>query len=254
MKISIITVCYNSQKTIKDTIESVLNQTYDNYEYILIDGKSSDDTVKIIESYKKKFKGKMKYISEKDKGLFDAMNKGIKMSTGDIIGIINSDDTLAKNDVFEIIASKFKDKSLDGIYSNIYFLDENMKKINRVFKAKKGNYKLGWYPPHPSLYLKSSVYKKYGNYNNNFRISADYDFMLRIMKNNVKLGYIDDVLVYMRSGGVSTAGIKGYKKSFDESIKVLKNNGIKFPYFVNSLRTIKILFQGIKGSFSREVK
>ena len=228
MKITLITVCYNSEATITDTLESVLKQTYKNYEYLIIDGKSKDSTLDIVKSYESKFNKRLKYISEKDKGLYDAMNKGIKMATGDIIGIINSDDVLASKDTLEIIANTFQKEKCDATYSNLEIRDENLKKVVRVFKSKVGNYKLGWYPPHPTLYVKSSVYKKYGLYNQKFRIAADYDFMLRIMKDkNIKMKYIDKVLVYMRSGGVSTNGIKGYYKSFKESYTVLKLNKIK---------------------------
>lgn len=250
MKITLITVCYNSEATITDTLESVLKQTYKNYEYLIIDGKSKDSTLDIVKSYESKFNKRLKYISEKDKGLYDAMNKGIKMATGDIIGIINSDDVLASKDTLEIIAKTFQKEKCDATYSNLEIRDENLKKVVRVFKSKVGNYKLGWYPPHPTLYVKSSVYKKHGLYNQKFRIAADYDFMLRIMKDkNIRMKYIDKVLVYMRSGGVSTNGIKGYYKSFKESYNVLKLNKIKFPLFVNIIRTFKILFQTLKAKF-----
>ena len=245
MKISIITVCFNSELTIKDTLESVLSQTYNNYEYLIIDGKSSDRTLEIIKNYEKKFNGKMKYISEKDNGLYDAMNKGIKLASGDIIGIINSDDVIAADNIFQIVVDKFEKTNCDGVYSNLLIKDENLDKIIRNFKSKKGSYKFGWYPPHPTLYLKKDIYDKYGYFNANYRIAADYDFMIRIMKNNIKLEYIDMCFTYMRSGGKSTDGLKGYKKSFKESIKVLKENNIKLPYFVNILRTIKIIKQSI---------
>ena len=245
MKISLITVCFNSSNTIEDTLKSVLNQCYDNYEYIIKDGKSTDNTLYIVKKYEKRFKGKLKIISSKDKGIYDAMNEGIKNATGDIIGILNSDDILSSNKSFEIIAKNFEE-NIDGVYSNLYIKDyETMAKTVRKFIPKKGNYKLGWYPPHPTLYLRKEVYEKYGLFNIEFKIAADYDFMLRIMINNCNLKYIDKELVYMRSNGVSTNGLKGYKKSFDDSIKVLKNNNIKFPYIVNIIRSIKIIFQSI---------
>lgn len=252
MKISIITVCFNSASTIEDTIKSVLNQNYDNYEYIIVDGKSSDNTLEIVKKYEKKFDGKMKIISEKDRGLYDAINKGIKNSTGDIIGIINSDDVLAREKVFSKIADTFKNNDCDCTYSNLLMLDENLEKVVRKFKAKHGNYKLGWYPPHPTLYVKKEVYEKYGDYDLNYRIAADYDFMLRIMKNKVKFSYIKDNLVYMRSGGASTDGLKGYRRSFRESIKVLKKNRIRFPYLVNIIRTFNIFKQVVSGKFSKK--
>ena len=247
MKISIITVCYNSENTIKDTLESVLKQSYINYEYLIIDGKSKDNTLNIVKSYEKKFKGKIKIYSENDNGLYDAMNKGIKNSTGDIIGIINSDDILADKDTLKKIANVFKKEKCDGTYSNLYIMDyETMSKPIRTFKAGIGNYKYGWYPPHPTLYLKKEVYNKYGLYNQDYKIAADYDFMLRIMKSNVKLKYINDYLIYMRGGGVSTNGLKGYWKSFKESLNVLKSNKIKLPLLVNVIRTFNIIKQSLK--------
>lgn len=252
MKISIITVCYNSENTIEDTIKSVLNQDYDNYEYLIIDGKSTDNTLKIVRKYEKKFKGKLRIISEKDKGIYDAMNKGIKLATGDIIGLINSDDVLAAPNAFSLIINKFKNSNCDGVYSNLIIKDENLNSIVRVFNAGHGNYKLGWYPPHPTLYLKKDVYLKYGNYSLDYKIVSDYDFMVRIMKNNINLEYIDKYLVYMRSGGVSTDGLKGYYKSFCESLKALKNNGIVFPFFVNIIRIVKVLYQSLMGKHEKK--
>lgn len=245
MKISIITVCFNSEKTIKDTIESVLSQSYNNYEYIIVDGKSTDNTLDIVKKYEKKFKGKLKYISEKDRGLYDAMNKGIKMATGDIIGIINSDDVIASKDIFKKVVNAFLNNKCDGVYSNLVMKDENLDKTVRYIRSKKGNYKIGWFPPHPTLYLSKNVYNKYGYFDTKYRIAADYDFMLRIMKNNVSLIYCNDIFTIMRSGGVSTNGLKGYIKNFNESYRVLKNNKISFPFFVNIFRSFKTVIQMI---------
>ena len=255
MKISIITVCYNSEKTIKETFESVLQQTYDNFEYIVIDGKSKDNTLKIIKDYQKKFKKRnidFKYKSEKDKGLFDAMNKGIDESSGEIIGIINSDDVIHDPNAFKKIVERFKKDKCDVTYSDLYIMDYNMEKVNRVFISGRKSYKIGWYPPHPTMYVKKDVYNKYGKYDLEYRIAADYDFMIRIMKNNVKMSYIQEPLIYMRSGGVSTNGFKGYKKSFDEAVNILKHNNVKFPFLVNVRRTIVIIIQRIKGLFKRK--
>ena len=245
MKITIITVCYNSEKTIKDTLESVLSQTYNNYEYLIIDGKSSDNTLKIIQEYEKKFNGKLKYVSEKDTGLYNAMNKGIKMASGDVIGIINSDDILTHENVFQKIIDNIKD--VDGVYSNLLMLDENLNKPYRLFKSKNVSKKFGWHMPHPTLYLKKEVYDQYGLFNEKYKIAADLDFMLRIIRSNLKLKYVDDYFVYMRSGGASTNGLKGYYKNFKESYYVLKMNHVKFPLISNVLRTFNVYFQKIKG-------
>lgn len=245
MKISLVTVSYNSEATIEETIKSVLKQNYDNYEYIIKDGKSTDKTLEIIMKYEKKFKGKLKVISTKDKGIYDAMNIGVKEATGDIIGLLNSDDILYSEDAFKIIASSFK-KDIDGVYSNLMIRDyDTMTTVVRSFIPKTGNYKLGWFPPHPTLYLRREVYDKFGYFDTSFKIAADYDFMLRIMRGNVKLKYIDKELINMRANGISTNGLKGYKKSFDESIIALKNNNIKFPYLINIFRSFKVLFQSL---------
>ena len=246
MKISLITVSYNSDITIKNTLESVLKQSYDNYEYIIIDGKSTDNTLNIIKDYDNKFNGKLKYISESDKGIYDAMNKGIKMASGDIIGILNSDDILAHNNVFKNIVENIKNN--DGIYSNLLMLDENLQKPYRLFQSKKISKKFGWHMPHPTLYLKKEVYQKYGNYNINYKIAADLDFMLRIINSDLKIKYYNDFFVYMRSGGVSTNGLKGYINNFKESYKILKKNKIKFSLFVNFLRTANVLIQKSKAA------
>jgi len=251
MKISIITVCYNSANTIKDTLESVLQQTYANYEYLIIDGKSKDNTLDIVNSYKDKFKDKLVVISEKDKGLYDAMNKGIKMATGDIIGIINSDDILAHENVFKNVIKNIDDNG--GVYSNLLMLDENLQKPYRLLKSKKVSRYLGWHMPHPTLYLKKEVYEKYGNFNTKYRIAADLDFMLRIINNNVKLKYIDDYFVYMRSGGASTNGLKGYYKNFKDSYNVLKNNKRKLPFLTNCIRIIQTFIERIKVINKRKV-
>lgn len=251
MKISLITVCYNSDKTIKETFESVLSQGYGQIEYIVVDGQSRDNTLQIIRSYEARFAERgveFRWISEKDKGLYDAMNKGIGMATGEIIGILNSDDILSRPDTFEMIAATFDRDGCDAVYSDLYVMDyETMTIPNRVFIAGRGSYKRGWYPPHPTLYLRRGVYERYGNYHLNHSVAADYDFMVRIMKNGVTMSYIPEVLVYMRAGGVSTQSLKAYKKSFDQSLEVLRENGIKMPLCVNILRTIVIFKQRLRG-------
>ena len=251
MKISIITPTYNSEKTIKDTIESVLNQTYKDFEHIIIDGLSKDNTIEIIKGYEKKYDGRLKVVSEKDKGLYDAMNKGIQMASGDIIGILNSDDIYAKNDVLQTIINKFNETNCDGTYSNLIFMDEEtMSKPQRIWKSPKGNYKNGWHPAHPTLYLKKEVYNKIGLFDLDFRIAADYDFMIRMMLDkSIKLEYIDEYIIYMRTGGTSTDGIKGYIKNLKEAQKVLIKNKIKFPHLVNLKRIIKTIIQMVKSKF-----
>ena len=245
MKISLITVCYNSSGTIKDTLESVLKQTYDNYEYLIIDGLSKDNTLDIVKSYESKFNGKLKIVSEKDNGLYDAMNKGIKLSTGDIVGIINSDDVLAHENVFLNVVNNIG--NYDGIYSNLLMLDENLDKPYRLFKSSKVKKVLGWHMPHPTLYLRKDVYNKYGCFNITYRIAADLDFMLRIIKTDLKFKYYNDYFAYMRSGGLSNNGLKGYYKNFKESYLVLRRHNVKFALISNIYRTFNVFSQRIKA-------
>lgn len=243
MKISIITATYNSEKTLKDTLESVLSQTYKDYEHIIIDGMSKDNTMKIVKGYEEKYNGKLKYISEKDTGLYDAMNKGIKMATGDVIGILNSDDKYANENVLQMIADKFEKTNCDGTYANLIFMDEETMSIpKRIWKSPCGKLEDGWHPAHPTLYLKKEVYEKIGLFNLKYRIVADYDFMIRMMKEKtIKLEYIDEYIVHMRIGGTSTAGIKGYAKNLKEAHQALKENKIKHPIVIDIKRIIKTL-------------
>lgn len=203
MKVSIITVTYQSEKTLKDTLESVLKQTYSNYEHIIVDGKSKDATMQIVKQYEAKYEGKLKYISEKDKGIYDAMNKGIQMATGDIIGILNSDDIYAKETVLETIVNTFEQTNCDGTYANLIFMDaETMTKPQRIWKSPTGKLEDGWHPAHPTLYLKREVYDQIGLFNLQYKIVADYDFMIRMLKNKqIHLEYIDEDIIYMRARG-----------------------------------------------------
>ena len=246
MKISIITTTFNSAKTVSDTIESLLKQDYTDFEHIIVDGLSSDNTLEIVSSYEDAYAGRLRIISEKDNGLYDAMNKGIKNATGDIIGILNSDDILACPNALAIIAEKFKNQNCDAVYSDLMFMDaETMSKPVRKWISKTGNYKFGWHPPHPTLYVKKEVYDNIGSFDLQFKIAADYDFMIRLMKSSKKLEYIPKTLVYMRAGGVSTNGLSGYINNLKEAHRVLKKNKIPCAIFVDIIRIIKTLFQFI---------
>lgn len=243
MKISLITPWFNSEKTIEDTIKSVLMQDYDNYEHIIIDGKSKDNTLKIIEKYKKDYKGRIKIVSEKDKSLFDAMNKGIRLATGEIIGILNSDDVLDNSHVFKDVVDAMK-SDVSIVYSDLDFYNDDLTKVVRTFKTGYGSIFKGWHPPHPTLYLRKEVYEQIGLFNLKYKISADLDLMIRIFKNtDFKSKYLKKNLVKMRAGGVSTNGLKGYIKNFKEAVKVYRDNGISFPVLKNIYRSLKTIRQ-----------
>lgn len=214
MRVSIITVCYNRKHTIAKSIESVLEQDYSNIEYIIIDGNSSDGTKEIIQSYSEKI---TRYISEPDKGMYDAINKGLSMASGHIIGLMHSDDEFYDKTVISTIVTAFKNSpSTDGIYGNgIYISNDSEERIvrNRIgghYNFKK--LKSGWLPLHPTVYLKKSIIEKYGGYNLDFKIASDTEFLLRYLyKHRIKMKYIDAYFVKMRMGGLSTS----YKRAFE---------------------------------------
>lgn len=244
IKISIITVVYNGEKYIEDTIVSVLRQTYNNIEYIIIDGQSTDNTINIINKYKDSIST---IISEKDNGLYDAMNKGIKISSGDIIGILNADDFFIDVSLIEKIATIFStNNNIDILYSDLVFVDrDNKNKIVRTWKSGvKQQFKSGWHPPHPTMFIKKDMYEKFGYFNLNFKISADYELMLRfIEKNNARLFYLPQTTIKMRAGGYSNKNIKNIIIANLEVLKAWKTNGFKTPFSVFLLKPLKKIKQ-----------
>lgn len=229
MKLSLITVTYNSSQTLRDTLQSVMNQTYSDIEYIIVDGASKDNTVSIIKEYEPKFNGRMKWISERDNGLYDAMNKGIRMATGDVVGILNSDDLFMDVHVLEDIAKVF-DPSTDAIFGNLYFV--NQEDVNQIVRVWKGtpykSFKNGWHPAHPTFYVRREVYEKYGVFDTTFDVSADFELMLRLIeKHGIRTKYLDRYMVRMRMGGESTGSIKNIIRGNKNIFRAFKKNGIK---------------------------
>lgn len=228
MKVSIITVVWNNNKTIKHAIDSVLSQSYKNIEYIVVDGASTDGTLEKVLSYGNRIS---KCISEKDNGIYDGLNKGINLATGDIVAFLHSDDIYADNRVVEKIVKEFDlDNKLDGMYGDlVYTSKEDTNKILRYWKSKKYNstmLKDGWMPAHPTLFLKKDVYERYGKFDLTFKISADYDFMLRILKSGIRVKYIPKVLYKMRVGGESNKSLRNIVQKSKEDINAIKKNEI----------------------------
>lgn len=232
LKVSIITITYNSEATLADTLKSVLNQTYKNIEYIIVDGKSTDGTLTIIDAYKSNI---AKVVSEKDKGLYDALNKGISMATGDVIGILHSDDFYTSNTVIEKVVQTLSENNSDAVYADLYYVDKN--NTDNIFrKWKSGNYKhgmfvSGWMPPHPTFFAKRSCYQSFGSFNLNLVSAADYELMLRfIHKHKIKLAYLPEFIIKMRVGGKSNVSLKNRIRANNEDRKAWKINGLK-PHF-----------------------
>ncbi len=251
MKISIITATYNSSKTVRDTFESILAQSHEDYEVIVVDGASKDSTMDIIKEYEKKFNGRLCYISERDKGIYDAMNKGIAMASGDIIGILNSDDFFFDDNALYEINKVFETHNTDCVFGNLVYVDaDNTNDIQRIWKGseyKSGCFKYGWVPAHPTFYVKRGCYEQYGGYNLSYQVSADFELMLRYLaKYKITSTYIDKYLVRMRAGGESNGTIKNILLGNKNIMRAFKENGITTTPFYPLLRIIPKVVQRIK--------
>lgn len=250
MKFSIVTSTFNSAKTVRDTFESVLGQTYKDYEYWVIDGASKDDTVSIIKEYEPKFEGRMKWISEPDKGIYDAMTKGFQKCTGDVLMLINSDDLFARSDALQLVADKFyENPDVDCVYGDLFYVSQdNIQKIVRVWKTgAQKSFNKGWLPAHPTFYVKKGVYDKYGYFDLSYKLAADFELMLRFVERyHIKLAYLDECLVRMRLGGATSKNLKNIYRQNKECYNAFKNNGIKctpFYIFYRFLPKIKQFFR-----------
>ncbi|MBE1300488.1 MAG: glycosyltransferase [Alteromonadaceae bacterium] len=239
MKLSILTVCLNSEATIGDTIQSVLKQTYKDYEFIIFDGGSSDRTVEIIRSYG----NRVRLIEGRDKGIFDAMNQAISKASGDVIGILNSDDLYVHDSVLSKVVNTFISKNVDSVYGDLFYVKRNnINKILRTWRSGQYNkyrFQNGWAPPHPTFFVKRSIYKKFGVFDTSFDISGDYELMLRFLfKNNISSCYIPDFLVKMRTGGNSSGNLIGRLKSFREDERAWHINGLKKKIYTIHLKVL----------------
>jgi len=229
MKISIITATFNSGKFIESCIKSILKQNYKKFEIIIIDGLSTDSTIKKIKTFLDKHNN-IKFFSEKDLGIYHALNKGIEKANGDIIGFVHSDDLLYNKNVLSNIIDVFKNSNIDGVYGDLQYVEkQNTNKVIRYWKSKDFKPNLinkGWTPPHPTLYLRKKVYEKHGLFDLNYKISSDYDFMTKIfMDNTFNFKYIPKVITKMRVGGISNKNIKNVLIKSLEDYKVIYRNG-----------------------------
>ena len=228
LKVSIITVCYNSSGTIESTIRSVISQNYNNIEYIIVDGASSDNTLQIVERYKNKIS---KVISEKDEGIYDAINKGISVASGEIIAILHADDFYSNENVISNVVDSFILNKVEAVYGDLQYVDRiDTNKIKRNWISgpfKKQNFLKGWMPPHPSFFVKKECYDKFGLFNTSLRSAADYELMLRFLyKHNCSVAYIPHVLVKMRVGGKSNVSLMNRIKANREDKKAWEINGL----------------------------
>ena len=246
MKVSLITIAYNSADTIEDTIKSIVAQDYSNIEYIIIDGGSTDNTLSIVDKFKDSI---TTIISEPDKGIYDAMNKGVQNATGDIVGILNSDDIYADNKVVSSIVEAIGNK--DSIYADIVYVDrDNTDKVTRYWKSgkyRKGIFKKGWMPPHPTFFIKKSCYDQYGIYNLQLKSAADYELMLRMLhKHNISVAYLPEVITKMRVGGQSNITVLNRFKANTEDRLAWTINNLKPGRLTLTMKPILKLSQFFK--------
>jgi glycosyltransferase involved in cell wall biosynthesis len=244
-KISIITVTYNSAATLEETILSVISQNYPDIEYIIVDGESTDGTIQIAEKYKSSIS---KIIREKDKGLYDALNKGIDAASGDIIGILHSDDFYTSTDVVRAYAKVFDEKNCDAVYADLYYVNRNnTSKIVRTWKSgkyHKGSFLNGWMPPHPTFFVRRHIYEKYGKFNLELKSAADYELMLRfIHRHQISLQYLPQFTVKMRAGGKSNESVKNRVNANLEDRRAWEINGLEPKFYTLYLKPLRKLLQ-----------
>ena len=245
MRVSIITVTLNSEKYLADCIRSVQFQRYLNIEHIIVDGKSTDGTLKIIRAHEKCLSN---WISETDRGMYDAINKGIAMATGDIIGILNSDDVFASENVIGNIVNCFEEKKTDCVYGDlVYVKPSDTSKIIRVWKGlpyKRFRFNLGWMPAHPTFYMKRSLIEEFGPYENHYYSAADYEFMARYLyKYRISATYLEQMVIKMRTGGASNGSLKKRLRANRRDYLAMKRNNIPFPFFVSILKPLSKIGQ-----------
>ncbi len=250
MKVSIITVAYNSASTIADTIESVLRQDYSDIEYVIVNGASTDNTIDIIKHYEPLFQGRMKWVSEKDNGIYDAMNKGIGLCTGDIVGILNSDDYFTSDDVITRIVPYFLDpeRRIDAVYGDIHFISSDRpEKTVRYYSSRFFHprwLRFGFMPAHPSFYLRRECYERYGGYRTDYQIGSDYEMMVRLFhKHKIKAEYVKMDFVTMRTGGLSTRNVNSRITLVKEDVRACRENGIYTNQFLVVLKFLFKIFE-----------
>lgn len=262
MKITVITATYNSGATLRDTLESVLRQSFRDFEHIIVDGGSKDNTLAIVREYEPRYGGRLRWVSEPDKGIYDAMNKGIRMATGDVVGILNSDDFYTSNDVLECVAKTMDAPDVDAVYGDIHFVrDGDLSRCVRYYTSRpfhRSWMRFGFMPAHPSFYCRKSIYEKYGAFDLSYKVAADFENLLRlIFVHRIRTRYLHKDFVTMRTGGASTSGLRSHEQIMHDHLRALKQNGIysnlfflslRYPYKIGEILMTKInnIFQSFK--------
>lgn len=260
MKISIVTATYNSAATVRNTIESVLGQTYGDYEHIIVDGLSKDDTVAICRSYEGRYGGRLRIISERDRGIYDAMNKGVRLATGDVVGILNSDDFYSDEGVLAAVARELAQGEADAVYGDIHYVrGEDLTRCVRYYSSRyfrRWMMVMGYQPAHPSFYCRRGCYERYGAFDISLRIAADFENMLRLIyKHRIKTRYIPMDFVTMCEGGASTDGLSSHMRILREHYRAYRKNGVYAGYCLDVLRyPLKVMEVAVSRAFPDALK
>lgn len=236
MKISIVTPTFNSAATLRDTLSSILYQTYQDYEVLLQDAGSKDGTVEIAREFEPKFSGRLKIVSARDNGLYDGFNKGAQRATGEVVGVLNSDDFYSTNTVLETIAKTYAEHpEIDAVYADVHYVyPSDLSKPIRYYSSKLFNRKrmeMGYMPAHPTFYARRECYEKYGYFDLNYKVAADFENLLRmIYVHNIKTFYIEQDWVTMRTGGASSSGLKSHVRIIKDHFRAFRQNGVKINH------------------------
>lgn len=239
-KVSVVTTTYNDIENLKRILAEVKKQTYPNIEHIIVDGGSTDGTVDLLKELEEKEPGRISWMSEKDNGIYDAINKGIRMATGEIVGCCF--DRYADEGVLMRMVEIMEKEGTDGVHGDLCYMDGD--RIIRKWHQGQGVIRSGWMPGHPTLYLKKEVYDKFGLYRTDYRISGDYEFMVRILyRKEVTLSYLPEILIYMSHGGTSTNSLGAYVESMMEGHRALVENHVPFAWVTDLCRVVRVLSQ-----------
>ncbi len=239
MTVSIVTATFNSGATLRDTMDSVLRQDYDDWEHIIVDGASNDDTLGIIREFEPRYGGRLRWISEPDRGIYDAMNKGIAMAAGEVVGILNSDDFYTSSDVLSTVAREIRE--FDAVYGDVHYVDpaDPATRVRYYSSAgfRRWKMRMGFMPAHPSFYCRRTVYSRFGLFDTDFPVAADFEQLLRLIYvNRVTTKYIPKDFVTMRTGGASSSGVESHKRILRDHLRAYRKNGVRSNLFLESLR------------------